>query len=163
MSSSNLEMQQVVAAGPAVGSMRERASAWLSVHSVAGLRVSLGLVLFGFGALKFFPGASPAEALVMRTVQALTLGLVDGRAAVVATAALETFIGLTLITGIGLRLGLALLFPTIVGMLSPLVLFPGDMFPGHLPTLEAQYVLKDIVFAAAAAVVATHNGGPAKR
>ena len=43
---------------------------------------------------------------------------------------LETFIGCTLITGVGLRWGLLLLAPALVGMMSPLVLFPGDMFPG---------------------------------
>jgi len=39
------------------------------------------------------------------------------------------------------------------------VLFPGDLFPGGLPTLEAQYVLKDIVLGAAAAVVAARALG----
>jgi hypothetical protein len=37
--------------------------------------------------------------------------------------------------------------------MSPLVLFFGDLFPGT-PTLEAQYVLKDVVLAAAGLVVA---------
>ena len=44
-----------------------------------------------------------------------------------------------------------------VGIMSPLVLFYGDLFPGGLPTLEAQYVLKDIVLAAAGAVVAARR------
>jgi hypothetical protein len=136
-----------------------RLAAWLAAHSVTALRVSLGLIILGFGALKYVPGASPAEPLVMRTVDTLTLGLVSGTPAVVATAVLETFIGLTLITGIGLRVGLVALAGALVGMMSPLVLFFGDMFPGYLPTLEAQYVLKDIILAAAAAVVAARNLG----
>jgi putative oxidoreductase len=37
-------------------------------HSIAILRVSLGIVFFAFGILKFFPGASPAEALVECTI-----------------------------------------------------------------------------------------------
>jgi putative oxidoreductase len=134
-------------------------ASWLAAHSVTALRISLGLVIFGFGALKYFPGASPAEPLVMRTVDALTFGLVSGTPAVVATAVVETLIGLTLITGIGLRVGLVALAGTLLGWMSPLLLFPGDLFPGGLPTLEAQYVLKDLILGAAAAVVAARALG----
>ncbi|MGW1342008.1 DoxX family protein [Kribbella sp. NPDC002412] len=126
---------------------------WLGQRSVDILRVSLGLVFLGFGLLKFFPGASPAEALVMRTIDTLTLGVIEGRNAVLLTALLECFIGLTLVTGKFLRTGLLVLGFSLVGIMSPLVLFFGDLFPGT-PTLEAQYVLKDIVLAAAGLVVA---------
>lgn len=51
-----------------------RFARWLAQHSITALRISLGLVIAGFGALKFIPGASPAEALVMQTTEALTLG-----------------------------------------------------------------------------------------
>ncbi len=127
---------------------------WLTAHSITALRISLGLVILGFGALKFIPGASPAEDLVMRTTDVLTLGLVSGTVAVVATAVLETFIGFTLLTGIGLRVGLVAMSGWVVGIMTPVVLFPADMFPGFFPTLEAQYVLKDVILVAAAAVVA---------
>jgi len=41
-------------------------------------------------------------------------------------------------SGLEVRLGLALLAITIVGILSPLVLFPSTLFAGkdHAPTLE---------------------------
>ena len=126
---------------------------WLGRHSVDILRISLGLIFLGFGVLKFFPGASPAEALVMRTVDTLTLGIVHGRSAVLLTAAMECFIGITLVSGRFLRTGLLVLGFSLVGIMSPLVLFFGDLFPGT-PTLEAQYVLKDVVLAAAGLVVA---------
>ena len=146
---------------PSTGIARAEAQVarWLAAHSVSLLRISLGLVFLGFGVLKFFPGASPAEDLVMRTVDALTLGVVSGTPAVVLTAAMETFIGLTLVTGRGLRAGLVVLAGAMVGIMSPLVLFPGDLFPGGLPTIEGQYVLKDIVLAAAGAVVAARALG----
>jgi putative oxidoreductase len=129
------------------------AATWLAAHSVSMLRVSLGLVFLGFGVLKFVPGASPAEALVMRTIDTLTLGVVSGSPAVLLTAVMETFIGLTLTTRIGLRAGLAVLAVSLPAIMSPLVLFAGDLFPGYRPTIEAQYVLKDIVLAAAACAV----------
>lgn len=131
----------------------------LTAHSIDWLRISLGLVILGFGALKYFPGASPAEDLVMRTTDVLTLGILNGTVATVGTAVLETFIGLTLLTGIGLRFGLVAMAGWLVGIMTPVVLFAGDMFPGGLPTLEAQYVLKDVILAAAAAVVAARALG----
>ncbi|HEX6325849.1 MAG TPA: hypothetical protein VFZ72_04705 [Jiangellaceae bacterium] len=136
--------------------LADRASArlatWLARHSVDILRISLGLVFLGFAVLKYFPGVSPAEDLAVRTVETLSLGILSGYGALVATAIVETFIGLTLITGKLLRAGLLVLGGAMVGILSPLVLFFGDLFPGA-PTLEAQYVLKDIVLVAAALVV----------
>jgi uncharacterized membrane protein YkgB len=137
----------------------ERLSRWLARYSIVVLRVSLGMVILGFGALKFIPGASPAEGLVMRTVDTLTLGIVDGRAAVLVTAVTEVFIGLTLITGVLLRVGLLVVAGWTVGIMSPVVLFFSDMFPSGGPTLEAQYVLKDIVLGAAALVVAARALG----
>jgi uncharacterized membrane protein YphA (DoxX/SURF4 family) len=130
-----------------------QAAEWLGQRSVDILRVSLGLIFLVFGVLKFFPGASPAEALVMRTIDTLTLGVVHGRSAVLLTAVMECFIGLTLVSGRLLRTGLLVLGFSLVGIMSPLVLFFGDLFPGT-PTLEAQYVLKDVVLAAAGLVVA---------
>jgi uncharacterized membrane protein YphA (DoxX/SURF4 family) len=130
-----------------------RVADWLGRRSVDILRVSLGLIFLVFGVLKFFPGASPAEALVMRTIDTLTLGVIHGRPAVLMTAVMECFIGITLVSGRFLRTGLLVLGFSLVGIMSPLVLFFGDLFPGT-PTLEAQYVLKDIVLAAAGLVVA---------
>ena len=53
---------------------------------------------------------------------ALSLGILSGYGALVATAIVETFIGLTLITGKLLRAGLLVLGGAMVGILSPLVL-----------------------------------------
>jgi uncharacterized membrane protein YkgB len=126
---------------------------WLNRWSIPLLRISLGLVFLGFGVLKFFPGLSPAADIAAATIDKLTLGLVSGSAAVLLTAVLETFIGLTLVTGKFLELGLIVLAGALVGILSPLVLFTRELFP-HGPSLLGQYVLKDFVLAAAGLVVA---------
>ncbi|MFE7407535.1 DoxX family protein [Isoptericola sp. NPDC057559] len=125
----------------------------LARWSVPALRVALGLVFLGFGVLKLFPGASPAEEIAARTVETLTFGLVPGEAAVLLTAVMETFIGLTLLSGRLLRTGLAVLAVAMVGILSPVALFGDELF-GHGMTLLGQYVLKDVVLVAGAAVVA---------
>ncbi len=127
---------------------------WLAKYSVTLLRISLGLVFFGFGVLKFFPGVSPVEDLVSKTFDVLTFGMVHGDTAVLLTAIAECLIGLTLLSGKFLRLGLAMLAVCLVGIMSPLVLLTGDLFPHGTPTLTAQYVIKDIVLAAAGLVVA---------
>lgn len=131
-----------------------RFAGWLSRHSVDLLRVSLGVVFLAFGVLKFFPGLSPAEALATRTVETMTFGILDHGGALLFTAIVECVIGLTLTTGKFLRTGLVVLGTAIVGFFAPLVLFFGDMFPNGAPTLEAQYIVKDIVFAAAGLVIA---------
>ena len=136
----------------------ERISGWLARHSIDILRISVGLVFLGFGALKFFPGASPAEELVIRTIDTLSFGIVTGQTALVITAVMECFIGITLITGKLLKMGLLVLGGSLVGIMSPLVLFFTDMFPGT-PTLEAQYVFKDIILVAAGLVIAARALG----
>lgn len=141
---------------PASTSLRpiDRVAQRLAAHGIDILRISLGLVIAGFGALKFFPGVSPAEPLVTKAVHLLTFGLVNGQTAMVATAIVECAVGLSLITGRFLRAGLVVLAGCVLGWMSPLVLFPGDLFTGDGPTLAAQYILKDIVLGAAGLVVA---------
>jgi hypothetical protein len=116
-------------------------------------------VFLGFGALKFVPGASSAQELAERTLEKLSLGIVSGETALLVTAVAECFIGVTLVTGKLLRAGLIVLAASMVGILSPLVLFFHDLFPGA-PTLEGQYVLKDFVLVAAGLVIAAQALGP---
>jgi hypothetical protein len=130
-----------------------RLSRFLVRWSVPALRVALGLVFLGFGALKLIPGASPAAEIAERTIDTLTFGLVHGTTAVLLTAVMEVFIGFTLTTGRLLKLGLLVMAGAFVGILSPTVLFAGELF-GHGMTLMGQYVLKDVVLVTGAAVVA---------
>jgi uncharacterized membrane protein YphA (DoxX/SURF4 family) len=135
---------------------------WLLAHSITILRMSLGAVFLAFGALKFFPGVSPAQDLVERTTDALTFGLVPGGIALVVVATLECVVGLCLLSGRAVPLAVCLLGILLVGILSPLVLLTGRLFAGPhgAPTLEGQYVLKDVILVGAALVVAaTCRGG----
>ncbi|GLY44473.1 hypothetical protein Amsp01_104960 [Amycolatopsis sp. NBRC 101858] len=128
-------------------------------HGLTLLRINMGLVFLGFGVLKFFPGVSPAENLVAATSRELTWGVVPAlvpfSVALAGTAALECVIGLSLVTGWLFHRVRYLLALELAGILSPVVLLPGRLFsgPGHAPTLEGQYVLKDIVLLAAAIVL----------
>ncbi len=145
---------------------------WLARHSITLLQVSMGMVIFGYGVLKYFPGVSPAENLVGTTVHLLTFGVVPHRVGLVLVATLECAIGLSLIIGRmrtgplsvrnRLRVTICLLVVWLMGVLSPVVLLPMRLFsgPDHAPSLEGQYVLKDIVFLTAGLVIATTLGHP---
>ncbi len=127
------------------------------------LRIAVGVVFLAFGVLKYFPGVSPAENLTKTTTNLLTFGLVPGDVSVVAIATLECFIGLALLFGRFMRPAVWLLAVEFVGILSPVVLLSGRLFAGphHAPTLEGQYVLKDVILVAAGMVIAaaTFRGG----
>lgn len=126
------------------------------------LRIGLGVVFIWFGALKFFPGASPAEMLAARTVQTLTGGVIGPSVSLPILATWESLIGLGLLTGRFLRATLLLLAVQMLGTLTPLVLFPSETFTifPWAPTLEGQYIIKNVVLVGAAIVVgATVRGG----
>ena len=137
----------------------EKLAAFLTRHSVAILRVSIGLVFVVFASFKYVSGASPAQDLAIATVDKLTLGMVTGHSALLFTALTETIIGITLLTGRFVKVGLCVMAMAMVGILSPLVLFPGQMWGDHGPTLTGQYVFKDLVLVAGAMVVAAHALG----
>ena len=128
----------------------------LVLHGISALRIAVGLVFLGFGVLKYFPGVSPAENLTKATTHLLFLGLVPGDVAVVIVATLECFIGICLLANRGMRIAIWLLGFEFVGILAPAFLLPGRLFAGphHAPTLEGQYVLKDIILVAAGIVIA---------
>lgn len=126
------------------------------------LRLSLGLVFFWFGVLKFFPGLSPAQDLALRTIDVLTFGLVPGRVALPVLAAWECLIGVGLASGVWLRATLLLLFAQMAGTVMPLFFFPHESFVRvpYAPTLEGQYIVKNLVLVTAAIVIgATVRGG----
>ncbi len=73
---------------------------------------------------------------------------------------LESVIGVLLLSGRWMRVALALLAVELAGILSPIVLLPGEMVRGlFAPTLAGQYVLKDVIVAAAGLVVAARTLG----
>jgi uncharacterized membrane protein YphA (DoxX/SURF4 family) len=135
---------------------------WMARYGIVLLRISLGVVFFWFGALKFFPGLSPAQDLAARTIGVLTFGLVPASVSVPVLAAWECVIGLGLITGVFMRGTLLLLFLQMLGTITPLFFFPSEAFMRfpYAPTLEGQYIIKNLVLISAGLVIgATVRGG----
>lgn len=135
---------------------------WMARNGIRILRVSLGIVFLWFGILKFFPGMSPAEKLAADTIRMLTFGLVPRDLSLVLLAGWECLIGAGLLFGVYLRVTLLLLFVQMLGAATPLLLMPGDAFT-HVPwapTLEGQYIIKNLVILSAGLVIgATVRGG----
>jgi uncharacterized membrane protein YphA (DoxX/SURF4 family) len=135
---------------------------WMARHGVLLLRLSLGIVFFWFGFLKFFPGLSPAQTLAGNTMSALSFGLLSPHTAVLILAVWECLIGIGLLTGLYLRATLFLLWLQMLGTITPLFLFPNLCFASipFVPTLEGQYIIKNLVLISAGLVIgATVRGG----
>lgn len=128
---------------------------WMSRNGLFLLRISIGIVFVWFGVLKFFPGVSSAQDLAIRTIEMLTFGLVPEVIIINGLALWEVVIGIGLISGKFMREILLLLFLQMIGTFTPIFLFPSEVF-NHIPyapTLEGQYIIKNIVIISAAIVL----------
>jgi uncharacterized membrane protein YkgB len=134
---------------------------WMARHGTRLLRISLGLIFLWFGMLKFFPGLSPAQSLAGDTIGRLSFGLLSPGQAVLMLAIWESLIGLGLIAGYQLRVTLFLLWLQMLGTVTPLFLFPGQCFSvvPIAPTLEGQYIIKNLVLVAAGLVIGANVRG----
>jgi uncharacterized membrane protein YphA (DoxX/SURF4 family) len=134
---------------------------WMARNGLPLLRISLGVVFFWFGVLKFFPGLSPAQDLAARTIGMLSFGIVTPAVAIPVLATWECLIGLGLLTGMFMRATLFLLAFQMLGTLLPLVFFPGEVFTRipYAPTLEGQYIIKNAVLISAAIVLGSSVRG----
>lgn len=143
-------------------SVDEFVTEWMARNGVTLLRVSLGIVFLWFGALKFFPGLSAAQELATRTIDVLSFGFVLPHVSIYILAVWECLIGIGLITNVAMRATLLLLFVQMCGTVTPIFLFPGEVFAAlpYAPTLEGQYIIKNVVLVSAGLVIgATVRGG----
>jgi uncharacterized membrane protein YphA (DoxX/SURF4 family) len=139
-----------------------RITRWMARYGILLLRLSLGIVFLWFGVLKFFPGLSPAQDLAGQTINRLSFGLLSPEAANLMLAVWESLIGLGLISGVWMRATLLLLFLQMLGTITPVFLFPEAVFTRvpYAPTLEGQYIIKNMVLISAGLVLgATVRGG----
>jgi uncharacterized membrane protein YkgB len=135
---------------------------WMANKGIMLLRISIGIIFLWFGVLKFFPGLSPAESLAIDTIKHLTFGLVPEYMIIYSLASWETLIGIGLVLNLLMRETLLLLYLQMLGTLSPIFLFPNEVFTQfpYALTLEGQYIFKNMVVISAGIVLgATVRGG----
>lgn len=140
----------------------EKITHWMARYGIRLLRISMGIIFLWFGALKFFPGLSPAAELATRTIERLTFGLVAPEVSILLLAVWESLIGLGFISGYFMRATLLLLFFQMLGTITPVFFFPQEVFAifPYAPTLEGQYIIKNLVLISAGLVIgATVRGG----
>lgn len=121
---------------------------------VFALRVSLGVIFIWFGILKPL-GLSPAEGLLLRTVD--WLPFFEPRTWLNLIGWWEVAIGAAFLFRSTIRVAIALLALQMVGTFMPLVILPYTTFQaGHVPyapTLEGQYIIKNLLIISAALVI----------
>ena len=129
-------------------------SGFMRRWGIPALRLSLGVVFIWFGLLKPL-GISAAEPLVLATVRWLPAG--DPEAWVAVIGWWEVAIGVGFLVPGAARVAIALLALQMVGTFLPLVVLPDVAFqPGRVPygpTVEGQYIIKNLLIISAALVV----------
>jgi uncharacterized membrane protein YkgB len=118
------------------------------------LRVSLGIIFIWFGLLKT-AGLSPAEPLVVATVG--WMPFFDAMTWVIIIGWWEVIIGVFFLFRATIRIAIPLLAMQMVGTFLPLVIltavtFQPGLFP-YAPTMEGQYIIKNLLIISAALVV----------
>ena len=121
----------------------------ISENSVTYLRISIGIVYFWFGFLKLFD-TSPAGPLVSDLLHR-TLPFVTYENFIMGFGFYEMIIGISFLIPRLERLAIALLIPHMITTFMPLVLLPSITWKNiFVPTLEGQYIIKNLVIIALA-------------
>ena len=130
--------------------------ALLDQYSIRLLRYSLAAVFIWFGVLKPL-GVSSATALVSETVYFLPPELF-----VPILGVWEMASGVSLLHKRLLRVGIALLLLQMAGTFLPLILLPDISFITFpiVPSLEGQYIIKNLVLISGALVIASYSLDP---
>ena len=128
----------------------KKITGWLGHHGLISLRFSIAIIFIWFGFLKVVD-LSPATNLVKQTVYWINFS-----GFVTFLGWWEVVIGLCFMFRSLIRVGIALLIPQMIGTFLPLFLLPEIVFQKGsflIPTLEGQYIIKNLVIIAAAMVI----------
>ena len=129
-------------------------SEFMSRWGVFALRLSFGIIFIWFGILKPM-GLSSAEPLIIATVP--WLPVFEGGTWVAIIGWWEVAIGIAFLFQSTIRIAILLLALQMVGTFMPLVFLPEVAFQAgripYGPTLEGQYIIKNLMIISAALVV----------
>lgn len=123
---------------------------------IPALRVSIAIVFIWFGWLKVI-GISPATPLVEALHNATIVSSINFETFMVFFGLFEVLIGILFLFKKASKIAITLLAIHMVTTLMPLFLLPKIAWSGFLvPTLEGQYIIKNLVIIAAAIAIAGH-------
>lgn len=118
-------------------------------------RIALFIVFFWFGILKIV-GTSPANPMVADLMHT-TLPFMTWEVFIILFAIYEILIGISFLFPKFERVSIALLLPHMIMTALPLIFLPDMTWQSFLtPTLEGQYIIKNLVIIAVAILTAAH-------
>jgi uncharacterized membrane protein YphA (DoxX/SURF4 family) len=127
--------------------------AWFKKVAEPSARIALFVIFFWFGALKIV-GASPAETLVQQLFSR-TIPFIPFNIFYICFAIYECLIGVLFLFPKMTRLVILFLAFHMIATFLPLILLPQVAWSGFLvPTLEGQYIIKNLVIIALAMGIA---------
>jgi uncharacterized membrane protein YphA (DoxX/SURF4 family) len=130
--------------------------AWCRQVYIPLSRIAFFIIFFYFGFLKLI-GQSPASALA-EALTARTIGADFYQVAFIILAIFECLIGILFLIPKATRIVIPLLFAHLLIVCSPLVLVPDHVWTApFVPTLEGQYIIKNVALAAIAIGIAAHT------
>lgn len=129
------------------------------------LRITIGLVFILFGVVKFYHGLSPAEGLAIRTIDKLTFNSIPEPISIKILATWEVATGIGLLFDKFFKMTIVLLILHLTGTFLPFLFFPHEMWKAFpfVFSMEGQYIVKNIVFIAAAIVLGTRKESVVKK
>jgi len=138
-----------------IAGVLERIRKIVESKGMDALRISVGLIFFWFGFLKFFSNLSAAENIASKTISWLTFDAIQPEVSMPILATLECLIGVGVLTKKYMEYVIPLLYFQMAGTLLPLIIFPNETWEiaPLVPTLEGQYILKNAVLIAAGIVL----------
>ena len=123
--------------------------------SIPVARISLFVVFFWFGLLKVI-GLSPASALVQRLFEH-TISFIPFGTFLIVFGIFECLIGILFLVKGAERVVIPLLLVHMITTACPLFLLPSETWQRLLvPTLEGQYIIKNLVIIATGISLAAH-------
>lgn len=143
------------------GSFFEQLRKKIESQGMTLLRVSVGIIFFWFGFLKFFGDVSAAESIASKTISWLTADALKPQISMPILATLECLIGIGILTKRYMQFVIPLLYFQMVGTLLPLFIFPDETWETIpiVPTLEGQYIIKNAVLISAGIVLGVVSKG----
>ena len=130
-------------------SIEAKLMSWMDTHKGHLARIAMMVVYFWFGILKLV-GLSPANPMV-KSLQAKTLPFLSFDQFIILFALFEMLIGILFLIPKATRVALLLFAAHMMMTTMPLVLLPGMTWQSaFVPTMEGQYIIKNIVLIALA-------------